>query len=182
MTDVADLLKKIKAAPFADHAQWIGYLCIAWNWLDLEIDAILFALMGSDDESATAAVIYNMDQRDKIRAVLALGFIKKPSDDWYAELRSVVNEIDNNLRNERNRMVHDVWRFDGQDIFRLTKYAKVAHEQARKLAIIFGEGKPVSPADLSSLVIRILAAGGHLDELTERYRAAQQRPSPEIAG
>src|SRR3546814_2313559 len=63
---------------------------------------------------ASASIVNNMDMRDKIKGLLALGFLKKPSDDWYNELKTTINEIDNDLRPERNRMIHDSWHNTGR--------------------------------------------------------------------
>src|SRR3546814_17474159 len=111
---------------------------------------------------ASASIVNNMDMRDKIKGLLALGFLKKPSDDWYNELKTTINEIDNDLRPERNRMIHDSWHNTGDEAFRLTTYAKVSHVQARELALHFGEGKPIGPSDIWVLYIKVLRAAGHL--------------------
>ena len=179
MTVPDDPFQQLDSTPLGGVAKYLGYVCMAWSWLELTVDATLVTLLEPSDLDSSAAVVYNMDQRDKCRAVLALGFIKKPSDEWYSELKTLISEIDNDLRNERNRMVHDSWHHTPDGIFRLTNYAKVSREQARQYAIHFGEGKTVSPAELRTLMIMIFAAGGHLDDLLGRYKLAQQQPSPD---
>src|SRR3546814_7040665 len=121
-----------------------------------------------------------MDMREKIKVLLALGFLKKPADDWYSEFKTTINEIDNDLRPERNRMIHDSWHNTGDEAFRLTTYAKVSHVQARELALHFGEGKPIGPSDIWVLYIKVLRAAGHLSALIEAYNAAEAQPSPGI--
>src|SRR3546814_18122916 len=80
----------------------------------------------SDVCSSDLSIVNNMDMRDKIKGLLALGFLKKPSDDWYNELKTTINEIDNDLRPERNRMIHDSRHNTGAEAFRLTTYAEVS--------------------------------------------------------
>jgi len=179
MAGLHEIFKILDGSPLGQISKPLGHLCMAWSWLELEIDTFLIVLVTPDDYDIGAAIVYNMDFRDKLRAALATGFIKKPSDDWYDELKSAINEIDNDLRKERNRMIHDSWHHTGSDIFRLTNYAKVEHEQARKLVIHFGEGKPIKPSDIYVLMMKIFAAGGHLDNLLGRYLAAQPKPSPD---
>ena len=179
MTDLFESLKKAKDTPLGQIADKLGYLCLAWSWLELEINAMLCTLMHPSDLETAASVVNNMDMRDKFKALLAVGFVKKPSDEWYMELKTLVDQIDNDLRPERNRMVHDSWHNAGDEAFRLTTYAKVSYVQARELALHFGEGKPTTPVDISVLFIEVLAAGGHLDELLDQYNAEQAKPSPD---
>lgn len=179
MTDLYETYKLMKKSPLGEIADHLGFLCMAWSWLELEINAALLIILQPAEETTTAAVIYNMDFRDKLKAILAAGFTKKPSDEWFAELKTLIDEVDNDLRNERNRMVHDSWHWGGDDIFRVTTHAKVAHEQAKKLSIYFGEGKTMKPSDIFVLIVRVFAAGGHIDDLMARYRAAHSKPSPD---
>lgn len=180
MTDLFEAFRKLKSTPLGQIADSLGFLCMAWSWLEREVDSLLLTLLHPADEKAAAAVIYNMDMRDKLKAALAAGFSKKPSDEWYSELRSIITEIDNDLRLERNRMVHDSWHHTGDEIFRLTTYVRVSYEQAKKLVIHFGEGKTITPADVDVLMFGIMAASGQIDDLIGRYRRQETPlPSPE---
>ncbi len=181
MPDLFETLKKAKDTPLGQIADKLGYLCLAWSWLELEINAMLCTLMQPSDLETAASVVNNMDMRDKVKALLAVGFVKKPSDDWYTELKTLVDQIDNDLRPQRNRMVHDSWHNAGDEAFRLTTYAKVSYVQARELALHFGEGKLTTPVDIGVLFIKVLAAGGHLDDLLDQYIAAKAQPSPDTS-
>jgi hypothetical protein len=55
------------------------------------------------------SVTGNSNMRDKIKMLKAVGFIRKPSDEWYAEFEGVLNQIDDDLRLTRNRYIHDLW-------------------------------------------------------------------------
>jgi hypothetical protein len=175
MVDQSLSFDKFKDTPLAKIAEELGYLCLSWSWLDSSINSMLRALIDSPDEETSAAIANNMDMRNSCRAILALGFLKKPTDAWYSELQKLVNEIDNDLRVERNRMVHDSWHNTGEEAFRLTTYAKISKVQARESALHFGEGKIVSPGQIRALCFRIFAAGGHLADLLDRYA----EPSPD---
>ena len=73
MSELSDLIDKLERSAYTGHAQYIGYLCIAWGWLEGSIDAMLHILMGTDDYDTTGAVVYNMDLRDKLSTARALG-------------------------------------------------------------------------------------------------------------
>lgn len=162
MSKVAEILNTLNQSPLAEHAKYIGHLCLVWSWLEGAVDTLLYVLMESDEADAPTILIYNMDFRDKLSAARALGYLKKPNDEWYAELQKLINEIDNELRPARNRMVHDIWLSSGDEVVRITKHAKVVREQARKIRLSFGEGKPMPQSDVSVLVIKVLAACGHM--------------------
>ena len=181
MADLFESLKKAKNTPLGQIADNLGYLCLSWSWLELEINGILCTLMQPCDLETAASVVNNMDMRDKFKALLAVGFVKKPSEEWYMELKTLVDQIDNDLRPQRNRMVHDSWHNAGDEAFRLTTYAKVSYVQARELALHFGEGKITKPVDIWVLFIQVLAAGGHLDDLLGQYNAAQAQPSSDTS-
>jgi hypothetical protein len=178
-SDLSEIFDKFRNSPLAAHAQAIGYLCIIWGWLELSVNTFLCTLTGMDTDDAAAALVYNMDFRNKLKALLTLGFVRKPSDEkpsneWYSNLESVVNEIDNDLRPERNRMVHDSWHPGEDDVLRITHNAKVAREQAFKMSLQFGTGKLVSAPEIYALSIRILAAQGKLLTYLGEYDSAQQ--------
>ena len=180
MSELSDIFDSLEQSPLANHAKYIGYLCVTWSRLEGTVDALLSVLMNLDDINASAAVIYNMDFRDKLKAARALGYLNKPTDDWYAELEKLINEIDNDLRPERNRMVHDICIDSGDEIFRIANHAKVVREQARKLKLSYGHGKPTPLSDVMTLVVKVLAVCGHilklLDEHPNTSRSLSDKP------
>lgn len=177
-SDLSKIFDTFRNSPLAAHAQAIGYLCIIWSWLELSVNALLCTLAEMDTFDASAALVQNMSFRDKLAALRTLGFVRKPSDEWYSNLESAVNEIDNDLRPERNRMVHDSWHPGEDDMLRVTHSAKVIREQAHKMALQYGTGKLVSAPEISALSIRILAAQGALLKYLGEHDLAR-RPSPE---
>src|SRR3546814_7362500 len=90
MSDLHDAFNKLRDTPLGKIADNLGYLCLAWSWLELEVTATACALMEPLEIDASASIVNNMDMRDKIKGLLALGFIKKSSDDWYNELKTTI--------------------------------------------------------------------------------------------
>lgn len=96
---------------FDDHASAIGYVCITWSILEAHVNQMVAYLCGiqpGTDESRT--LTNNIDFRRKLEIIQTMGFLKKPNDEWWADTRWLTaSHIDNDLRNRRNRFVHDVW-------------------------------------------------------------------------
>jgi hypothetical protein len=92
-----------------DHAHAIGYVCITWAILETELDKLLTVLAPLEFGEAGESVLGNSNIRDKIKMLKALGFIRKPADNWYHQLEQVLNHIDQQLRITRNQYIHDLW-------------------------------------------------------------------------
>ena len=67
---------------------------------------------------------------------IAIGYLRRPDDLWFEKLKECLDRIDNQLRSDRNRIVHDVWMVsqsvpDGeQAIIRKRFQAKLKKPQA----------------------------------------------------
>jgi hypothetical protein len=130
-----------------EHAHAIGYVCITWAILETELDKLLSALAPLEPGEPGESVLGNSNIRDKVKMLKALGFIRKPVDDWYNDLEKVLNLIDQDLRIARNQYIHDLWINqvifvpDGQtvepQVAKRTRGAKVINVQSRtrKLAL-----------------------------------------------
>lgn len=170
------ILVTLRTGALAEHAREIGNLCICWSRLELECTMLLLTLMQPVGSFEAMIPLTNMDFREKLASITALGFHKKPSADWFTELREVVNDLDNNLRPLRNRYVHDHWLAGGdQGVIKFSMKTSVYYEQARTLALRLFEMKPVPAVDVFVLTVKVLAAAGRLMDL----RAALP-PLPDI--
>jgi hypothetical protein len=176
-TLLASIIDGMDQSALKPHAIQIGFLCMFWSRLELELTMFLSALMGSSDGRVTVIVLNNMGFREKVSAAMALGFHKKPSDDWFTDLQKTLNEIDNDLRPNRNRWVHDFYLQAGDDVVKFTTKSAVYREQARKFALKLLESQPTKPADIRDTTISVLVMMGRLQELRERLPA-----SPELSG
>jgi hypothetical protein len=51
-----------------------------------------------------------------------LGYLKRPSEDWFAVLKWCLDQIDQDLRNRRNRFIHDHWHLGIEKGLQKTQY------------------------------------------------------------
>ena len=170
---LSGIIDQIEKSPLAQHAQKIGMLCIMWAQLEFHIDSLLLRLLANPQAQTAGMLVSQMDLRNKIAALRTIGFDQSPNKKWYSELEKELNTIDNDLRPARNRVVHDSWYKIGDDVYRLWRNAKVIKEQPRTQVLKLWDTKPVTLSDLMVLQIKVLAASGQIDALTDALKAHQ---------
>lgn len=174
---VAKTLAMIRADPLDGHAQEIGRMCVLWGRLEMSVSFLLSDLMAIKEPTTNNVILGALDFRAKVQAVLPLAFTKKPTKMWFEDVQKELNEIDNSLRPERNRTIHDYWMtmLDG-GVQRVQMTAKVINDQREK-RLILANFKPVSIDDLKTVQIRIATAIGNIDLLREVCRRLTTLPS-----
>lgn len=79
-------------APLEGHAKAIGYACINWAWLELIAETFLMHLLTMHvTDPVGHCVMVNSDIRSKLAMIKSIGFLKRPSDDWFNRLETLVN-------------------------------------------------------------------------------------------
>lgn len=183
-TSLRSILDTMLKSPLATHAQHIGFLCLFWSRIELWLGGILWGLMEPIDEHVAAITITNMSFSEKISAALALGFQRRPSDEWFKTLKKTLDEIDNDLRPQRNRFVHDHWIAGGDEVLKVTLRTGVYRQQAREYALKLYEIKETKSSDVLVLCAKVMAAGGQMMELIDQLvasRGIRGRLAPEAS-
>ncbi len=159
------------------HANRLGKLLIVWSALEMDITLFLNQLASIKDTVTNNTLLGVTGMREKMQAVRALGYSKRPNDAWFDQLDTTLNEIDNDLRNERNRMVHDFWIKVPQDSTakRSRFNPRVVNTQSRTKKLEFASFKPIAPNDISVLARRIEEASVEILELRR-----QLAPTPSL--
>lgn len=152
-------------------------MCIMWSNLEMQITFLLSELINIKDAVTNNVILSALDLRAKMHAIPPIAFAKSPDRDWYEELQAELNEIDNDLRIERNRTIHDYWVWLPDHVLRIQHVAKVSKQQREKV-LSLANNKPISAGEIIALTLRIAKAGGKITELRERY-VAQRASSPE---
>jgi hypothetical protein len=153
------------------HAQEIGRLCIYWSELELYVTLFLIDLLDIEDKTSKNVIAGLLDFRAKLQALPPMGFARRPSDTWYASLEKVVNHIDNDLRPERNRMIHDTWTgpTEGSSL-RMQLSAKVVNAQSRTKVLKLAVTKQVKSEDIGRLYEQVIAATDAINDLWSGYK------------
>ena len=166
---VARTIASIRRHPLDAHAQEIGRLCMIWNRLELAVAILLDDLLDIQHRDTVNILMGALDFRAKVQIAAPLAFSKKKSLDWFERLQSELNSVDNDLRPERNRMVHDFWSGGGGlPVNRTQLGARVVKDQRDKI-LKLATVKPVTADEITMLIVRVARAIGAIDILREEY-------------
>jgi hypothetical protein len=164
-----------------EHATAIGYVCIHWSDLETHINLILSQVTPLPGDGAARCITNNADVRDKIQMLKAVGFLHKPSDEWFEALSDVLDRIDNEIRPQRNRFIHDEWvDTGGPEPIRRTHKTALSKPQAYVRNISHYSDTPVGLDDVWDVVRQIMVARMDLDRLLLEFEVFAGRLPPEM--
>jgi hypothetical protein len=174
-----------------DHAHAVGYVCVAWAILETELDRMFLDLVPLSqrtpvDKSICESVTGNSNMRDKIKMLKAIGFIRKPSDEWYAEVEKVLDLIDNDFRTTRNRYIHDLWVQEypkdkyapEPTVIKRQRGARVVNTQSRTQELSLFKDAPTTADEIWSFANTIRRTGTTLMFLRMVYLGLVPLPKP----
>jgi hypothetical protein len=169
-TSLNEILDDLKKLPWREHAQEIGVVCVLWTKLELMLDVLLLGLLESSCETTASVILTTMNLREKVAAIKVIGFKKKSSDQWFADLDAALNTIDEELRPERNRYVHDYWfaAETGEPVVRVQHKAKLVKPKAKQIAINYYSAQRIEVGEILALQVRILSSTGRVMDLIGR--------------
>ncbi len=173
-----DILDQLEAFPMRKHATELGMISILWSRLELQLDILLLGLMQLREPEAASIILGSMDLKNKISAILALGFVRKPNDRWYSDLKKLLDEINTDLRNKRNRYMHDYWLGSEDKVFRLSMAPKVKRPQSREFAIEYHKAEETAIGTLKAFQIQLLAAAGKIMSLISEAKLPYELNEP----
>lgn len=176
-SDSEDPLEQFRKT-FEENAKALGLACIAWSGLESKVDEFLVELIPLPRGNTEGIVTSAIDFRAKLKMLVNLAFENKYSDLWFLEIQTLVNRIDNELRPERNRYVHDTWVIETNEtdvaIMRLTKAARLRKPKSFELELVTETKRRIDQAELASLSERISAATWELWELHKEFLKADE--------
>lgn len=161
-----------------EHVKAIGWLCIKWAHIELMLNQFIILLTPIYDEDIQKSLTSNMSMSDKIKVVDALTFIRRPSDGAHEAVRSLLNMIDNELRPERNKCVHDFWGVGAEGAIRTHEKSKIKKPQANQpLELITHETVLVSSDEIWGLVTKVNETTAALMTSYVQYHKHMTKPS-----
>lgn len=159
----------------AKHSAQIGRMCTLWSGLEWDVTLFLVAVSKLEDATSKNVLMGAMEMRSKLNALAAIGFKRRPTKLWFERLSKTIRIISDELRMERNRMIHDFWHSIPDEsgvevITRTTLSAKVVKEPpSGEQKLQLAQFKPVKPSEISDLCQRIVEANITLNQLRREY-------------
>ncbi len=139
--------------PLDPFALGVGRLCHAWADLESVVEFLFEILTGMGITPSSGVIVSCLDFRDLMNAVRVGAIATGQDRRWADEIIQTLNYIENDLRNSRNRYVHDRWWLtDDGVVERYSKSPKVLKAQARTAShVTTGETTTESLPRLRSL-------------------------------
>ncbi|MBX7514828.1 hypothetical protein K3179_09760 [Qipengyuania sp. GH38] len=108
----------------------LGQVVYEWAWLEDDVASLIIALTNVQSKHLMQdqgfgkfllAVDANVDLRTNIQIAKALTRYVETDTDFRGRADKTLNFIGNELRNDRNRYIHDLWYVAGERFMRLKK-------------------------------------------------------------
>ncbi len=146
-----------------EHLRAIGFVCVAWNYLEQEVTQYLATMIPVQTLKDIHVMGAELDIRDKLALLRGFAFNRINDHEMRDELDDIINHIDNELRSDRNRIIHDSWVQGAGPTKRLrykTAYKKPESRQPLRLTTF--EEVEMSVEDIQEVGNRIGKAMGRL--------------------
>lgn len=152
--------------------QALGRSVIAWSYLERAVEHSLGILLGQCgmpfEESLVVAT--NVPLRDRVPLIATLAHRKYATRPWFSQLIELTNRVNNELRNRRNRIMHDSWA-EGDEGFlerRSSVKPKLVRPQARKYELVSPNFERVDYEDISAFITDCLTTANELSEVNTK--------------
>jgi hypothetical protein len=139
-----------------EHATAIGYMCIGWARLERRLHYCLVDLKAFPSATIGECITADADLRSRIAMLKGVAFARKPDNKWYDAFCSVLNRIDNEMRSERNRYIHDLWLYANLETAMKRSFGvELTNPRAFHRELRTQQDKPVSADEIWGFVYRI---------------------------
>jgi len=153
-------------------ASAVGNLCFAWAALEHMLDKLISSMLEVSDERRADTILANMNQREKFRTALHLGFLRRLSDEWFDALKWCIDQTNHKLRERRNRIVHGLWHVSSTGILLIKAVTGIERPQEGDPLYFTSEESPVSKDNVQELTKEVQHMIIRLDAL---WRAGAAR-------
>lgn len=101
----------------------LGEVSMIWAAIDRKLDMLIADILDIG-HAETAAIVTGILPTRKAEMLKRLIVISCPGGDWFERMITLLSEISGSFGKERNRLIHDSWRFDIDSITRIDARAK----------------------------------------------------------
>ena len=150
----------------------LGQCVMAFSKLEELTDlwlAVLAKRHGMNTDASLLLAI-NLPLREKCSAIVALAFLIDPDEKLMDRIASVTNKVCVELRNQRNRLFHDVWsRGDYELIRRPRTGTKLTRPQSRQVELKIPDQVKVTHHDLGNFIKECVDMSNEIISLSELF-------------
>ena len=127
-----------------EHALALGTLCIYWATLDSALAHLVATYLNSEPNGAAVVA---PDISTRCEQIRKLSHVTGPDGEWRQCLVTLLNMIQGDLAEARNRYIHDDWSISQAGMVRIDRRPKLKRSQSRQPIQLITETSAVVPAD-----------------------------------
>lgn len=149
----------------------LGTAVISWSYLERAVDLLFGTLLGRLGLHTRSAdlIAQNVEVREKAKIVVALACDARLPAGELERTIALMNAVQNDLRNERNRLFHDSWSYkEGAVARRKTTGSRIVRPQSRKVELLLPMPKAVEPGEITAFLARCDAISDEIISVGER--------------
>jgi hypothetical protein len=165
-----------------DHAQALGLLCIYWATLDNALFGLLAAYLNSDP---VGLAVRAPDVSTLCEQIRKLAHVSGPDGEWRECLIRILNMIQGELAETRNRYVHDDWEISAEGMTRIDRRPKLQKPQAFQQVQLISNFKTVVPVEwvrqLTGRVVEAMQAIAYMTLSLRLWRGGHGAKLPPTA-
>ncbi len=150
----------------------LGRIIISWSHLENTIQMFLRELIDLRADHFLATV-GQLDIYQKIDAVYSITSLTSPDPRWNQHLLELRKFINGELREERNRIAHDLW-LNESEISQSIRFKPTVDKKTSKPD--YATVRDLSQEDLNILSAKIIACGPLVMNLRDVYFAGKREP------
>jgi hypothetical protein len=132
-----------------EHAQALGMLTIYWATLDSALTNLLAAFLNSHPQ---ALAVRGPDISTLCEQVRRIAHTSGPDGQWRACLIRILNMVQGELAETRNRYIHDDWEASEEGITRIDRRAKLQKPQSHQPVQLISDFRTVVPVEWVNLL------------------------------
>ncbi len=147
------------------YALGIGQLCMEWAQLENSIGFLFMKVAKWEFTPAASPMLACLDTRPQITAIKFGVPIRCESKSLCTAISESLDFVDNELRVERNRLVHDMWVADqlADGAYRVTKKPKSPKDaDIYRNSVFVGQIKRVPLLEIMDTIQDVVEEGSHL--------------------
>ena len=135
-----------------------------WAVIDRKIDMLITDMLYIT-HAEVAAIVTGLMVGRKAEMLQRLITVSHPGDEWHLKMTALLSDITGNLAEERNRLIHDSYRFDVDEITRIDARARTEKVPFKGKVLAFDKNHKVTIEDLKKWTAQGYNTVTDLDEL-----------------
>lgn len=145
----------ISKPSFDDHCLALGKLCVAWAFIDRQLNDLVQAMLGCSAAAAASVATITDSVAGRSKITRLLNAERPISDAWTDAFHTLLKELDR-VAQLRNRLVHDRWELTSEGLIRIDRRASTRKAQSRKPIVLeFDTEHATRPEEVTELISEI---------------------------